>query len=117
MSAAKKVASQIKNKGGNTMAITCDVSDYNSVKQGFEEFINVNNKLDILINNAGVTRDSLLFKMTNNDWEEVINTNLKGSFLCSREAQKYMVKQNYGKIVMISSRSSLGNRGQTNYSS
>jgi 3-oxoacyl-[acyl-carrier protein] reductase len=63
-----------------------------------------------------MTRDNLLFKMSDDDWDIVIDTHLKGSFLCSRAAQKYMVQQKYGKIVMVSSRAALGNRGQTNYS-
>jgi 3-oxoacyl-[acyl-carrier protein] reductase len=72
-------------------------------------------RLDILVNNAGVLRDNLLFRMTDQDWDTVVDIHLKGSFLCSREAQAYMVKQRYGKIVMTSSISALGNRGQTNY--
>src|SRR5699024_5800150 len=74
-------------------------------------------RIDVLVNNAGVTRDNLVFRMPEEDWDLVIKTHLKGAFLCSKEAQKYMVKQKYGKIVMLSSRAALGNRGQTNYSS
>src|SRR6266851_9107135 len=73
-------------------------------------------QLDILVNNAGVTRDNLLFKMSEEDWDTVINVHLKGAFLCSRAAQKYMVQQKYGRIVSLSSTSALGNRGQANYS-
>src|SRR5436309_12353015 len=73
-------------------------------------------RLDILVNNAGVTRDNLLFKMSDDDWETVMNVHLKGAFLCSRAAQKYMVEQKYGRIVSLSSTSALGNRGQVNYS-
>ena len=73
--------------------------------------------LDILVNNAGVLRDNLLFKMTEDDWDTVLNVHLKGAFLCSRAAQKYMVHQKYGRIVSLSSASALGNRGQANYSS
>ena len=68
------------------------------------------------MNNAGVLRDNLLFKMSDDDWETVMNVHLKGAFLCSRAAQKHMVNQKYGRIVSLSSTSALGNRGQTNYS-
>ena len=74
-------------------------------------------QLDILVNNAGVLRDNLLFKMSEDDWDTVLNVHLKGAFLCSRAAQKYMVHQKYGRIVSLSSSSALGNRGQANYSS
>lgn len=70
--------------------------------------------LDILINNAGVTRDAPVFKMTDDEWDTIINTHLKGSFLCSRAAQKYMVQRKYGKTAIISSRAVLGNHGQSN---
>src|SRR5258708_36205305 len=73
-------------------------------------------RLDILVNNAGVLRDNLLFKMSEDDWDTVMNVHLKGAFLCSRAAQKYMVQQKYGRIVSLSSTSALGNRGQSNYS-
>ncbi len=72
--------------------------------------------LDILINNAGITRDNLIHKMTDEDWDAVIAVHLKGAFLCSRAAQREMVKRNWGRIVNLSSVSALGNRGQTNYS-
>jgi 3-oxoacyl-[acyl-carrier protein] reductase len=74
-------------------------------------------RLDILVNNAGVLRDNLLFKMSEEDWDTVMNVHLKGAFLCSRAAQKYMVQRKYGRIVSLSSTSALGNRGQANYSS
>jgi 3-oxoacyl-[acyl-carrier protein] reductase len=72
--------------------------------------------LHVLVNNAGVTRDNLLFKMSDLDWDTVINVHLRGAFLCSRAAQKIFVPQKYGKIVSLSSVSALGNRGQANYS-
>src|SRR6266700_235739 len=74
-------------------------------------------RVDILVNNAGVLRDNLLFKMTDDDWETVMNVHLKGAFLCSRAAQAHMVQQKYGRIVSLSSAAALGNRGQANYSS
>src|SRR5258708_2659893 len=73
-------------------------------------------RLDILVALAGVTRDNLLFKMSDEDWDGVIDTHLKGSFIAARATQKYMVEQRYGKMVFISSTSALGNRGQANYS-
>ncbi|MBV9827722.1 MAG: 3-oxoacyl-ACP reductase FabG [Alphaproteobacteria bacterium] len=72
--------------------------------------------LDILVNNAGITRDNLVHKMTDDDWDSVAAVHLKGAFLCSRAAQREMVKRNWGRIVNLSSVSALGNRGQTNYS-
>ncbi|MFE3703267.1 SDR family oxidoreductase, partial [Nocardia tengchongensis] len=72
--------------------------------------------VDVLVNNAGVLRDNLLFKMSVDDWDLVMSVHLKGAFLCTREAQKYMVKQKSGKIVNTSSVSALGARGQANYS-
>ena len=71
--------------------------------------------VDILVNNAGILRDNLLFRMSDDEWDAVIAIHLKGSFLCSRAAQRYMVEQRYGKIVMTSSISALGNKGQVNY--
>ena len=70
----------------------------------------------VLINNAGVLRDNLLFKMTEDDWDTVLNVHLRGAFLMSRAVQKHMVDQRYGRIVNLSSSSALGNRGQANYS-
>jgi len=70
----------------------------------------------VLVNNAGVLRDNLLFKMTESDWDTVMNVHLRGAFLCSRAAQKFMVEQKWGRIVCLSSTSALGNRGQANYS-
>jgi 3-oxoacyl-[acyl-carrier protein] reductase len=72
-------------------------------------------RLDILVNNAGITRDNLLFKMSRADWDAVLGINLTGVFLCAQAAQKHMVAQKSGKIVNLSSRSALGNRGQVNY--
>lgn len=93
----------------------CDITKNEEVIECFKDIVEHFEKVDVLINNAGVTRDNLLFRMSDDDWDMVIDTHLKGSFLCSREAQKYMVKQGHGKIIMLSSRSALGKRGQTNY--
>jgi 3-oxoacyl-[acyl-carrier protein] reductase len=73
-------------------------------------------RLDLLVTCAGIIRDNLLFKMTDEDWDAVIDTHLKGTFLCARATQKHMVEHKYGKMVFLSSTSALGNRGQANYS-
>lgn len=98
-----------------TLAIRCDVSDRDQVEQALAQVNDVFGSIDVLVCNAGMTRDNLIHKMTDDDWDLVIDTHLKGSFYCCRAAQKYMVKQRYGKIVLMSSRAALGNRGQTNY--
>ncbi|MGG1674327.1 SDR family NAD(P)-dependent oxidoreductase [Neobacillus sp. NRS-1170] len=116
ISGAQDLAYQINQNGGSAVALTCDVSNPKEVETAFQNVIEHFGKVDILVNNAGVIRDNLLFKMTENDWDTVIDIHLKGAFLCSREAQKYMVPQTYGKIINVSSTSALGNRGQVNYS-
>ncbi|WP_245783836.1 beta-ketoacyl-ACP reductase [Alicyclobacillus macrosporangiidus] len=106
----------IRDAGGEAIAIGCDVADNRQVEAAVEQMVSSFGRLDILVNNAGVIRDNLLFKMSEEDWDVVMNVHLKGHFLCSRAAQKYMVQQRYGKIVNVSSTSALGNRGQANYS-
>jgi 3-oxoacyl-[acyl-carrier protein] reductase len=93
------------------------VSKADQVEAGFAKVAERFGRVDILVNNAGVLRDNLSFKMSEDDWDTVLDVHLKGSFLCSRAAQKYMVEQEYGKIVMTSSIVALGNKGQVNYSS
>lgn len=102
---------------GKALAVGCDVTQADAVEAAFTRVVQEFGKLDILVNNAGVLRDNLLFKMSEDDWDTVVAVHLKGSFLCSRAAQKYMTQQKYGKIVNLSSTSALGNRGQANYSS
>jgi len=108
---AEEVAGPI---GG--LGIACDVTDRSSVESMVARTLSELGRLDILVCCAGVIRDNLLFKMTDDDWDIVIDTHLKGTFLCARAAQKPMVEQKYGKMVFLSSTSALGNRGQTNYS-
>ncbi|TAN34921.1 SDR family oxidoreductase [bacterium] len=108
---AAEVAGPIKG-----LAIGCDVTDREQVERMVERTVKELGRLDILVACAGITRDNLLFKMTDDDWDAVIDTHLKGTFLCARGAQKHMVAQRYGKMVFLSSTSALGNRGQTNYS-
>jgi 3-oxoacyl-[acyl-carrier protein] reductase len=106
---------RVQEAGSRALGIGCDVAQPDQVKAAMAQVIEHFERLDILVNNAGVLRDNLLFKMSDEEWDTVIDVHLKGSFLCSREAQRYMVKQRYGKIIMTSSISALGNRGQTNY--
>ncbi len=98
------------------VAIACDVTDRGQVEAMVERTVKELGRLDILVACAGITRDNLLYKMTDEDWDAVIDTHLKGTFLCARAAQRYMVEQKYGKMVFLSSTSALGNRGQANYS-
>jgi 3-oxoacyl-[acyl-carrier protein] reductase len=97
-------------------AVRCDVTKREDVEGAVESAVKEGGSLDILVACAGIIRDNLLFKMTDDDWDSVIDTHLKGSFYAVRAAQKHMVEQKSGKIVLISSTSALGNRGQTNYS-
>ena len=106
----------IKKAGGEAVAIACDVSSAKQVGAAFEEVAHRFGRIDILVNNAGLLRDNLLFKMSEDDWDMVLDVHLKGSFLCSQAVQQYMVEQEYGRIIMTSSIVALGNKGQVNYS-
>lgn len=108
---AEEVAVPIKG-----IAIACDVTDREQVESMVSRTVNELGRLDVLVCCAGIIRDNLLFKMSDDDWDSVIDTHLKGTFFSARAAQKFMVAQKYGKIVFLSSTSALGNRGQTNYS-
>src|SRR4028119_366700 len=114
--ACRETVEAVEAAGTEAIAIACDVSSEQQVGKAFEEIHNRFGRVDILVNNAGLLRDNLSFKMTEDDWDKVLDVHLKGSFLCSRAAQKYMVEQEYGKIVMTSSIVALGNKGQANYS-
>ncbi len=98
------------------IGVGCDVSDAGAVETAVSRVVDELGQLDVLVNNAGITRDNLMFKMTEEDWDLVMDVHLKGAFLMSREAQKHMVPAKYGKILNLSSVSALGNRGQANYS-
>jgi 3-oxoacyl-[acyl-carrier protein] reductase len=113
---AEGVAAAIRGEGGRALAVTCDVTDRGQVEAMIERTVGEFGRLDFLVTCAGIIRDNLLFRMTDEEWDAVIATHLKGTFLCCRAAQKYMVQQRYGKMVLISSTSALGNRGQANYS-
>jgi len=101
--------------GQRHVGIRCDVSDSGSVQSAVDRVVSELGALHILVNNAGVTRDNLLFKMSDDDWDMVIGVHLRGAFLMTRAAQKHFVEQKYGKVVCLSSVSALGNRGQANY--
>lgn len=106
----------ITSAGGKALAVGCDVANEASVQAAVKKVADELGSPTVLVNNAGVLRDNLLFKMSVDDWDTVMNVHLKGSFLMARECQTYMTKENYGRIVNLSSSSALGNRGQANYS-
>ncbi|GAC1365308.1 MAG: 3-oxoacyl-ACP reductase FabG [Ktedonobacteraceae bacterium] len=111
----KQVAAEIEKMDKKSLAVSCNVTDRAMVEAAMQQGVDQFGKLDILVNNAGVLRDNLLFRMSDDDWDTVMNVHLRGAFLCSRAAQVHMVKQRYGRIVSLSSTSALGNRGQSNY--
>ncbi|MGZ5418027.1 MAG: 3-oxoacyl-ACP reductase FabG [Nocardioides sp.] len=98
------------------IGVACNVANTDSVEAAVAQVVEQLGKVDVLVNNAGVTRDNLLFKMSDDDWDTVMNVHLRGSFLMTRAVQKHMVAAKYGKILNLSSVSALGNRGQANYS-
>jgi 3-oxoacyl-[acyl-carrier protein] reductase len=98
------------------VGIGCDVADAAAVDTAVERVVDELGQIDVLVNNAGITRDNLLFKMTEGDWDSVMAVHLKGAFLMARATQKHMVPAGYGRILSLSSVSALGNRGQANYS-
>jgi 3-oxoacyl-[acyl-carrier protein] reductase len=112
---AAETSGAIASSGGKAISIALDVTDREAVDAAVTRVVTELGRLDILVACAGILRDNLLFKMSDDDWDAVIDTHLKGSFLVARAAQKPMVQQRYGKMVFISSVSALGNRGQTNY--
>jgi 3-oxoacyl-[acyl-carrier protein] reductase len=114
--ACKETVADITNKGGRALAVGADVSKTEHVQNAVERIASDLGEPTVLVNNAGVIRDNLLFKMTDDDWDTVLGVHLRGSFLMTRATQKYMVDQHYGRIVNLSSSSALGNRGQVNYS-
>ncbi len=113
----RQVSAELDRLGSEGLVLQCNVTDSAMVQDAIDQAASHFGQLDILVNNAGVTRDNLLFKMSEEEWDTVIDVHLKGAFLCSRAAQKYMVQQQYGRIVSLSSAVALGNRGQVNYSS
>ncbi|MGW5692373.1 3-oxoacyl-ACP reductase FabG [Streptomyces asiaticus] len=111
----KPVVEEIEAAGGRALAVVVDVSDEAAVQSATERIATELGEPTVLVNNAGIIRDNLLFKMTVTDWDAVMNVHLRGSFLMSRAVQGYMTKAGFGRIVNLSSTSALGNRGQANY--
>jgi 3-oxoacyl-[acyl-carrier protein] reductase len=113
---AKNTAAEIVAAGGKAIAIAVNVADEDGVKAAVDQVAAELGAPVVVVNNAGVTRDNLLFKMSASDWDTVISVHLRGAFLVTKAAQSYMVDARWGRIVNISSTSALGNRGQVNYS-
>lgn len=115
--AAQKTVDEITATGGQAQKYKCSVNDSESVKVMIDEIIKEFGRIDILVNNAGITKDGLMLRMTDEDFDRVIDVNLKGTFNCTKYVSKYMLKQKSGKIINISSVVGLsGNAGQVNYS-
>lgn len=114
-SCAETVAA-ITGAGGKAIALGADVSKADQVEAAVGKAASELGPVTVLVNNAGIIRDNLLFKMTEDDWDAVLGVHLRGAFLMTRAVQKHMVDQRYGRIVNLSSSSALGNRGQVNYS-
>ena len=113
--ALAETTNELREKGYEVYSKVANVTDSGQVEQTVKEVHDTFGSVDILVNNAGVIRDNLLFKMSDSDWQTVMDVHLKGSFNAAKAAQKYMVEQKYGRIINISSTSALGNRGQANY--
>jgi 3-oxoacyl-[acyl-carrier protein] reductase len=113
---AKNTVDAIEAAGGKALAVGADVSDAEQVQTAVDRIAAELGAPVVLVNNAGVLRDNMLFKMSDSDWDIVMNVHLRGAFLMSRAAQKHMIEQKWGRIVNLSSTSALGNRGQANYS-
>lgn len=114
--ATQATVAEITALGRRAIGVACDVSDEASVTAAAERVAAELGPIGVLVNNAGVLRDNLVFKMSVSDWDTVLGVHLRGAFLWSRAAQAQMVPNRWGKIVNLSSTSALGNRGQTNYS-
>lgn len=113
---AEEIVNQIKENGGTAIAYQADVADFEAVKTMFSDITKEYGRVDILVNNAGITKDNLILKMSEEEFDAVINTNLKGVFNCLKQASRIMLKQKEGRIINISSISGVvGNPGQANY--
>lgn len=114
---AEETVKEIEEAGGRAAAVRCNVADFAACKDMIDGIVKEQGRLDILVNNAGITRDGLLMKMSEEDFDSVVDTNLKGAFNCIRHVARQMIKQRSGRIISISSVSGvLGNAGQANYS-
>jgi 3-oxoacyl-[acyl-carrier protein] reductase len=110
------VVDEITSAGGRAVAVGADVSQSDQVTAGVDKVVAELGPPAVLVNNAGILRDNLLFKMSEDDWDMVLGVHLKGAFLMTKACQKHMVDQKFGRIINLSSSSALGNRGQANYS-
>ncbi len=114
--AAERVVDTIIGQGGDAFAVEADVRDSEAVKAMVGEITDRWDKIDILVNNAGINRDSLLLKMSDETWDDVINTNLRGTYTCTKFALRSMMRQRWGRIISMASIAGIiGNAGQTNY--
>jgi len=114
---ADNLAETIAHLGGEALTVEADVRDADAVKAMIDEIITKWGKIDILVNNAGIARDNLLLRMSDKAWDDVLNTNLRGTYLCTKFALRSMIKQQWGRIISVASIAGLiGNAGQTNYS-
>jgi 3-oxoacyl-[acyl-carrier protein] reductase len=113
---AKATADAIVTGGGRAVGVAVDVADADAVSDAVDQVVAELGAPTVLVNNAGVTRDNLLFKLTEGDWDAVMDVHLRGTFLMTRAVQKHMVAAGWGRVVNLSSTSALGNRGQANYS-
>jgi len=114
--ACKNTVDTITTAGGKALAVGADVSDSDQVAAGIQQVVDGLGAPTVLVNNAGILRDNLIFKMSDSDWDAVMGVHLRGAFLMTRAVQKFQVEQKWGRIVNLSSTSALGNRGQANYS-
>ncbi len=113
---AQKTASEIESLGRKALALEMDVTSYEKVEEGINKILDKMGKVDILVNNAGITKDNLILRMSQAEWDAVINVNLKGTFNCIKAVSRPMVKQRSGRIISIASIIGLiGNPGQANY--
>lgn len=113
---AEKVCAEIEEAGGRARAFQLDASDWDAVANFFKTEIKDRVRLDVLVNNAGITKDGLIVRMKREQWEQVLNVNLTGSFICLQQAAKIMMKQRFGRIINITSVvGQMGNAGQANY--
>jgi 3-oxoacyl-[acyl-carrier protein] reductase len=115
--AAKQTAVLVESRGGTSTTMQFNVADPDAVKTAFKQIIDAHGRIDVLVNNAGIAKDNLLALMKPSEWDDVMNTNLKGAFLCSQAVIKPMMRQRYGRIVNVTSVVGvIGNAGQCNYS-
>jgi 3-oxoacyl-[acyl-carrier protein] reductase len=113
---AEEVVKEAKEYGVEAMAVKCDVSKYDEVEKAIDKIVEEFGSIDVVVNNAGITKDNLILRMDENEWDQVIDVNLKGTFNVIKFASKYMIKKRQGKIINITSVVGImGNAGQANY--